>query len=372
MPLPWELPWAEIEHQAVPLAGGLWRGPAPNSETASKELARRGLLLDGFLGDGSAAYRTGSWIEHEGLATDFDFKDPASRAAWIALRIATAVEAMAQPVEPPRMMGILNLTADSFSDGGCIGARGLDETYWAQCLISEQADVLDLGAESTRPGAEPVSAAEQLEHLLPAIERLKPLGHPISVDTRSAEVASACLDAGAEMINDVSGLADPEMIPLLARQGKCTIFAMHMRGTPADMQQHCQYGHLIGEIADEMMAIVLRACEGGIQPQRLVLDPGIGFAKSAEQCREIIHEFHAFRALGLPLLAGPSRKSFMSEQLPHHPAHRRDGGTAGAAALCAAKGASWLRLHRGGMVWEAVKVAAACSRSTPSLESVPR
>jgi|FLOH01.1.fsa_nt_gi dihydropteroate synthase len=357
---PWELPWANAPHQAVPSTGGTWRAPAPLSMACKGALAGMGIQYLEPFADGSARFH----VQYDAaLQTDIDYGDlenPAYRAMWIAGRLAAGKNAMASVPAAPQFMAILNLTEDSFSDGalGADPVRNVRER--AQCLADEQAAILDLGAESTRPGAAPIADHQQLARLLPTIENLLPLGLPLSIDTRSAVVAKACLDAGAAKINDVSGLADPAMAPLIAARG-CQIFTMHMRGTPADMQEHCHYRYLMGELADEMMQICCTAMDAGIEPDQLVLDPGIGFAKTAAQCREIIANLGTLRALGLPLLAGPSRKSFMTDTLPQYRPDQRDGGSTGAAALCAAQGASFLRLHRGGHVWDAVRVAASCA-----------
>jgi len=360
MVMPWELPWANAPHQAVPSTGGTWRAPAPLSVACKGALAAMGIQYLEPFADGSARFH----LHHDAaIQTDLDYGDlenPSYRAAWIAARLAAGQKAMATVPAAPQFMGILNLTEDSFSEGA-LGQNSANSTHdRAQRLLAEQAAILDLGAESTRPGAAAVPAHQQLARLLPAIENLLPLGLPLSIDTRSAVVAKACLDAGAQKINDVSGLADPAMAPLIAARG-CQIFAMHMRGTPADMQEHCNYRYLLGELADEMMQICCTAMDAGVEPQQLVLDPGIGFAKTAAQSREIIANLGVLRALGLPLLAGPSRKSFMADTLPHCRPDQRDGGSTGAAALCAAQGVSFLRLHRGGHVWDAVRVAAACA-----------
>lgn len=356
---PWELPWANTPHHAVPLEGGTWRGPAPLSATCQGALAVLGIFYIELLADGSARYA----IERAAqISTDLPFGDlesPTYRAQWIAARLAAGRAALKIIPAAPQFMGILNLSEDSFSDGSGLSS-GFDLNYRAQCLLVEQVSIFDLGAESTRPGAAAVAPSEQLAKLLPAIEKLLPLGVPLSIDTRSAEVAAACLSAGAAIINDVSGLADPAMAPLIAERG-CQVIAMHMRGTPANMQKFCDYHFLMGELVDELMQICLNAFDAGVEAHQLVLDPGIGFSKNAAQCRQIVADFGALRALGLPLLAGPSRKSFMADLLPDCRPDQRDGGSFGAAALCAAQGASYLRLHRGGRGWDAVRIAAACA-----------
>lgn len=360
MSKPWELPWAELPHQALPLGEGRWRAPASESDACLRQLAGYGVHALEGLADGSGCYAIHALQEYLPGLGEGSPKDPDYRALWIATRLAHARQAMAERVSAPQFVAILNLTPDSFSDGGRFQTGTMGALYHAQCLIAEDADILDLGAESTRPGAADIPAEEQLQRLLPVLEAVLPLGKTVSIDTRSAKVAARCLEAGAHMINDVSGLGDPDMAPLLAEQG-CPAVLMHMRGTPADMQDHCHYRHLHGEVADGMMSIALRALSAGLEAPQVILDPGIGFAKTAAQSRALIAGFGSFRALGFPLLAGPSRKSFLADILPGRRPADRDGGTLGAAALCAAQGAAYVRLHRGGKAADAMKVAAACA-----------
>jgi dihydropteroate synthase len=262
------------------------------------------------------------------------------------------------------MLGILNLTPDSFSDGGDFldesGALRSEELLAAaQQLAEEGAELLDLGAESTRPDSTTVSDAVQLQRLLPAIAALRAQSRPLSIDTRSAAVAEACLQAGASWINDVSGLGDPQMAPLLARSG-APVFLMHLRGTPADMNERAHYRHLLGEVADELAARVSAALAAGVAASQIVLDPGIGFAKNAEQSAELVRHCGALRALGLPLLIGPSRKSYLATAVGGDAparASNRDAATVDAAAQCGTQGAAWLRLHRGGAALEAARTA---------------
>lgn len=369
---PWALGGSDRPHHALPLGGGCWRAPAPEGAATAELLGRWGWRHLGELPDGASRWQAleGPAAEappHLDAATAAELDPEADRAAWIHARLTAGRAAMAAPLSAPRLMAILNLSPDSFSDGAGTAPAAFGEGTMAlldkaQCLQAEGADRLDLGAESTRPGARPVPAEEQLARLLPAIEALAPVGLPLSVDTRDAEVARRCLEAGADMVNDVSGLADPGMAPLLAATGAPAVL-MHLRGTPEDMQERTGYRHLLGEVADELMSSVARAGAAGVDPARLILDPGIGFAKDAVQSRELVARGGALRALGLPLLFGPSRKSFMADTLPGKRPDQRDAGTAGAAALCAAQGASWLRLHRGGRSWDAVKVAAAAARA---------
>jgi len=359
---PWEVPHYHRPQHAFPLGEGWWRGPACGATACQRALERLGLEPGGILPDGSQAYRlhSGSFPAALDPAAAGE-NDPAGRAAWIGLRIAAARAAWKARPPRPAFMAILNLTPDSFSDGGQLLQAGVLEREAAR-RVAEGAALLDLGAESTRPGARPVPAALQLERLLPAIEKLRPLGVPLSIDTRSAEVARRCLEAGAAMINDVSALAaDSGMARVVARAG-CRVVLMHMRGTPADMGSHARYRFLLGEVVDELAARAAFALRAGIAPPSILLDPGIGFAKTAAQSLEWIASLGCLRALGFPVLAGPSRKSFLLPILgKSRPPAERDGGSAGAAALCAAGGAAVLRLHRGGVVWEAALTAAAAA-----------
>ncbi|MGB0953722.1 MAG: dihydropteroate synthase [Planctomycetota bacterium] len=365
MPKPFELPWAELPHHALPLGEGRWRAPAPGTSAVTAQLQELGIHWIGELADGSGHYQVHKLADDATvLSQEGHPDDPAYRPYWIAARIAVAREACRHQPAPPQFFGILNLTPDSFSDGGQFGGGTMGPLYHAQVLRAEGIDILDLGAESTRPGAARISDEEQLQRLLPVIEALQPLDIPLSIDTRSAKVAERCLAVGASYINDVSGLGDAAMAPLLAAQDAQAVL-MHMRGTPATMQQQTHYRHLLGEIVDEMMVMVHRGLAAGMHPDRMILDPGIGFAKDAVQSRLLIQHFGAFRALGLPLLSGPSRKSFLGDLLPGLAAEQRDGGTIGAAALCAAQGAEYLRLHRGHKAVDACKVAAACAYPQP-------
>ncbi|TAH39232.1 MAG: dihydropteroate synthase [Planctomycetota bacterium] len=370
MALPWQLPGYEREHHAVPLGGGWWRGPAARTSTCERRLRELGVLLGPELQDGACGYRLLPEFEGPGARDAAGDPDqPETRAHWIAARLAAALAAAGTPPPPPQFMAVLNLTPDSFSDGGELLAPGAVEAA-AAARVAEGARWLDLGAESTRPGATAVAVEVQLQRLLPALRAVRGCGALVSVDTRSAAVAAACLDSGAAMINDVSGLEDPDMGPLLARHG-CPVVLLHMRGTPADMAQRAGYRHLLGAVADELAARVHRALAAGIRPAQIYLDPGIGFAKTAQHSLELIGRLGALRALGFPLLVGPSRKSFLGAVLGGRPPRERDGGSAGAAAVCAAQGAAILRLHRGGAVWDAVLVAAAAAAAARA-EVVPR
>ncbi len=241
------------------------------------------------------------------------------------------------------VMGILNVTPDSFSDGGdhldpeVAVAAGL-------AMAEAGADLLDVGGESTRPGAAPVDPAEEQARVLPVIEALvRESGVPVSVDTRHGETAQAALRAGASLVNDVSALAAPPPGAAAARAGAPAI-RPHMRGTPADMRDRATYRDLMGEVAAELSEAMARARAVGIAEDRMVLDPGIGFAKTAEQSLETIRRLPELAALGRPILVGPSRKSFLAS-IEDVPPRERLHLTLGAVLACAANGAHIVRVH---------------------------
>jgi len=250
----------------------------------------------------------------------------------------------------PRVMGVLNLTPDSFSDGG----RFLDVEAaldHARAMLADGAELLDLGAESTRPagrtygtGAATVPADEEVRRLLPVLERLRAeTDVPLSVDTRKGAVARAALAAGADLVNDVSALGDPEMPGVLAAAG-CPVVLMHSRGNLSDMHRHTQYADVVGEVRDELAAALAGAAAGGVDLAQTVLDPGIGFAKAGRQNLELLGRLDALAELGRPLLVGASRKSFIGELTGAPPAGRLSGSLA-AVAWAAWHGAAILRVH---------------------------
>jgi dihydropteroate synthase len=247
-------------------------------------------------------------------------------------------------LDRPLIMGILNVTPDSFSDGG----RFLDPHRAAERALemeAEGADIIDIGGESTRPGAPQVPAAEELRRISPVIEQLRGrLSCPISVDTWKGEVARGALAAGAEIINDISGFGfDPAMAPLAAGSGAGVVL-MHTRGTPDMMQSHACYEDLLGEVSAELRCSLDRAVSAGVERERIVIDPGIGFAKDAAGNLEILRRLREFTSLGLPLLVGTSRKSFIGKTLGRETVERM-AGTAATVALAVANGASILRVH---------------------------
>lgn len=243
-----------------------------------------------------------------------------------------------------RIMGVLNVTPDSFYDGG---------RYWdpytavrhGQRMTEEGADIIDVGGESTRPGAEPVRLEEELRRVIPVIERLKDrAGQPISIDTRKAEVARRAIGAGAGMVNDVSGMtSDPEMVETVASAG-VPVVIMHTAGTPRDMQRNPGYRDTVGEIVDWLGARIEHAVAHGIRRSRIIVDPGIGFGKRLSDNLLLIRSLASFRKLNCPILIGPSRKAFIGHVLDAEKDERMEG-TAAAVALSVANGASIIRVH---------------------------
>jgi len=261
------------------------------------------------------------------------------------------------------IMGILNVTPDSFSDGGLYFTidtaiqRGIE-------LAESGADIIDIGGESTRPGAAPVPCEEELRRVIPVVKKLSKLVDvPLSVDTTKAEVAQQALDAGAAIVNDVSALRfDAAMARVVAERGAAVVL-MHMRGTPATMQHYLHYDDLIGEISAFLEERIACAVAAGIKRDKIIIDPGIGFGKSVEQDNfTLLHRLHEFAALGQPILVGPSRKAFITA-LTGHSLPERDWGTAAAVAIAVYNGAHIVRVHDVEHLKCAVRVADAVRRA---------
>ncbi|MCS5704941.1 dihydropteroate synthase [Synechococcus sp. FGCU-3] len=266
-------------------------------------------------------------------------------------------------------MGVLNLTPDSFSDGGRLNS--VDAVLrQARRMLVEGAAVLDLGAQSTRPGASEVGPAEELRRLLPSLRALQGLRreHPallISIDTFHAAVAEAALAAGADWINDVRGgnadLRDPAMLPLIASAG-CPYVLMHNRGTSQSMDSLAIYGDVVAEVQAELQAATASALSVGVRPEQLIWDVGLGFAKTTEQNLALLQRLpELVRGWGYPLLIGPSRKRFIGAVLDEARPRARLWGTAAVCALAAAAGARVLRVHDVGPIAQVVRMAEAIS-----------
>ncbi len=244
-----------------------------------------------------------------------------------------------------RIMGILNVTPDSFSDGG----RYLEKSSAVERalrMVAEGADIIDIGGQSTRPGSEPVSTEEELRRTIPVIEALSgKLDVPVSIDTCNAVVAKAAIGAGASIVNDISGLRfDPSMPAVVAEEG-IPVVVMHIRGTPRDMQKDPHYEALIPEIMDYLRQSVRIAEDAGVASDMIVVDPGIGFGKTFSHNLEIINNLRQFTLLEKPLLVGPSRKAFIGGILGGIPPEQRLLGTAAAVAASVLNGANIVRVH---------------------------
>lgn len=245
----------------------------------------------------------------------------------------------------PVMMGILNVTPDSFFDGGrfCSLDKALKQ---GRRLFSDGAQVVDVGGESTRPGAATVSLEEELERVVPVIERLRrETDRPISVDTTKAQVARAAIAAGANFINDVSGLTfDPEIAQVAAETG-AGLFLMHTSGRPDVMQQQTQYGDLLAEIISSLRTSIDTAVRAGVERSRIAVDPGIGFGKTAEGNLELLHKLDQLHQLQCPILLGTSRKSLIGRILGQDSARQRLYGSLATIALGVSQGVQLFRVH---------------------------
>lgn len=242
-----------------------------------------------------------------------------------------------------RVMGILNATPDSFSDGGAL--PDVDAAVRAAAKMAEEgADVIDVGGESTRPGAEPVSDEEEIRRVVPVIKEIRrELSVRLSIDTMKARVAKAAIEAGADMVNDVSALADPGMIRAL-RDTRAPVVVMHLRGVPRSMQQDTNYVDLMSSIVGFLRKTVDRAVSAGIPDDKILVDPGIGFGKSGAGNLQILRELSTLRTIGRPILVGASRKSFIGAVLDLPVGDRLEGGLA-VAAIAAWQGAHVIRTH---------------------------
>jgi dihydropteroate synthase len=255
------------------------------------------------------------------------------------------------PVRSDRIviMGVLNVTPDSFSDGGRYTTLD-DAVAHALEMQGEGADLIDVGGESTRPGARRVAAEEEIRRVVPVIECLAQHGMRISVDTYRARVAAAALAAGASIVNDVSGgLGDADMAAVV-RDADCPWILMHWRGHSADMQRLAHYDDVVADVRTELLARADAAVDAGVDAASLVLDPGLGFAKTAEHNWALLAALDQFVGLGLPVLVGASRKSFLGRLLPEpdgtpRPVRDREDATTALTAYCALRGAWGVRVH---------------------------
>ena len=272
------------------------------------------------------------------------------------------------------VMGIVNVTPDSFAADSVTADPGRAADR-ALALEEAGADLLDIGGESTRPGAEQVPAQEEMRRILPVLDRLA--GHvstPVSVDTCKPEVARAALDHGAELINDVSGLAAGPALAMVAAGAGAPMLLMHNRGSSREMYRYAHYRDVGSEVMAELRAIVGRAVAAGVPREQIVVDPGLGFAKRADATLAALADLPLLRSLDRPILVGPSRKSFLSAVLGDRPPGERDWGTAAAVAAAVCLGAHIVRVHRVAAHVDVVRVAdairtAAGGKEPDSVES---
>ncbi len=268
----------------------------------------------------------------------------------LAQEIETALNNFDSLPEPPwggrpgtQIMGILNVTPDSFYDGGCWDgkdgavARGLE-------MVEQGADIIDIGGESTRPGSKGVTEKEELERVIPVIRELgSSVDIPLSIDTHKPEVARAAVEAGASVVNDVYGLRDQDMLKTVAELD-VPVVIMHMQGTPENMQKEPRYDHVVREVYSFLLERTESAVEAGVRPENIVIDPGIGFGKGIEHNLELIDRIDEFRSMGFPVLLGASRKSMFAHILGKEARDRLYGSLA-VAAIAADRGVSVLRVH---------------------------
>ncbi|MBO6562495.1 MAG: dihydropteroate synthase [Nisaea sp.] len=330
---------------ARPLAGG----PAAFTTIEIVARSRDGVLLAGPVPLAEAV----RWAEQDGLA--------ATLATELDALSAPRPSLCGLPQDRPLVMGIVNVTPDSFSDGGDFadGAIAIDHAFE---LLMQGADILDIGGESTRPGADPVPVEEELRRVVPVIEGIRRRAGAkrpvISVDTRRPDVMRAALDAGADIINDVTGLKDPESRRIVAEAGVPAML-MHMRGEPQSMQGEAVYDFSPLQVLEELEERVLEAERDGIARARMIVDPGVGFAKNATHNLEVLARLGLLHGLGCPVLLGVSRKRFIGLLSREEPAKQRVPGSLAAALAGMEQGVQILRVHDVAETVQALKIWAA-------------
>jgi dihydropteroate synthase len=264
------------------------------------------------------------------------------------------------------VMGIVNVTPDSFSDGGMLSDDQAAVAHGLR-LAAEGADILDVGGESTRPGAGPVPAGEELERVLPVIEGLReaaPEGVALSVDTRRPDVARAAIEAGASIVNDVTAAADPAMFDVVAASGAGLVL-MHMLGEPRTMQDDPRYDDVVVDVRDFLAARLGAAVAAGVARDRLCVDPGIGVGKNLDHNLRLLHDIASFGELRVPVMVGASRKRFLGQLTDVDEPSARVEGTAGAVAWCAATGVDVVRVHDVLQMARVARVVAAIAHGAP-------
>jgi len=260
------------------------------------------------------------------------------------------------------IMGILNVTPDSFSGDGIYQDAG-KAVETAERLVEDGADIIDIGGESTKPGSEPVTIEEEIKRTIPVIKKLsKRIDVPISIDTSKSEVARFALENGASIVNDITGLGSDRKMISVVKEFNAKVVVMHIKGTPQTMQANPEYGNLIQEIKDKLRTIIEKAVIGGIKKENIIIDPGIGFGKTLEHNLEILNRLFEFKELGLPILVGPSRKSFIGKLTGAEP-DKRIFGTIASVAIAIKNGADIVRVHDVKEIKQAVAVSDAITRS---------
>lgn len=288
-------------------------------------------------------------------------------AAWAGPAPAVLAAGGVLPTDVrPLIMGIVNVTPDSFADDEALYPQGHpDRAVEAGTrMAAEGADILDVGGESTRPGADPVSEDEELRRVLPVVEQLVQAGHVVSIDTSKPSVAAAALEAGATIVNDVSGARDADLLRVAAEAGSAYVL-MHSRGKPRDMATLTDYGDVVAEVYEFLVSSIGRCVDAGIALDRIIVDPGIGFAKNATQNLDVLRSVRQLRGLGRPVLVGASRKSFLGAVLGQDdPAQRVEGSLACVASAISA-GAAMVRVHDVAASVRVARVARAIANASP-------
>ena len=265
-------------------------------------------------------------------------------------------------LDRPILMGVVNATPDSFSDGGRFSTEDSAVAH-GLALVEAGADIVDIGGESTRPGAHPVSTSEEKARVVPIVRRLSDVGVIVSIDTMKPEVALAALDAGASIVNDVTGLGNGDMRAVVA-DARAGAVVMHMQGTPRTMQHDPRYRDVIADILDFLSDRLDQAIADGVPPECLAVDPGIGFGKTVEHNLAIIDRINQFGVLGHPVVLGASRKRFLGVLTGREEASERDFASAVTAAIGVVRGADVLRVHDVASTREAVGIAWAIVRES--------
>ncbi|MBL4756863.1 MAG: dihydropteroate synthase [Rhizobiales bacterium] len=288
-------------------------------------------------------------------APDLAKSDDPAIIRWIEQISGPRVQFAGISLDQPRLMGIVNVTPDSFSDGGKY-ASGKTAIRQSRLLAAEGADIIDIGGESTRPGAEDVSEEEEYSRVIHVVETLSGEGVRVSIDTRRANIMSAALEAGAQIVNDISALQFDAGSAAIVAKAQCPVILMHVKGEPKTMQNNPQYEDVVANVFDHLLARVEAAVEAGIDRSMIVADPGIGFGKTFGQNLELLEYLTLFHMLGVPILVGASRKGFIGAVTGVSDASERASGSVGAALASVMQGVQILRVHDVAETRQAIEV----------------